>query len=76
MADADAGEIELYSGRRKSLSGAPGSGFVQELYLSPIVANLLDSVEFVAKVSADLVSAWGRSYKQEYSIIYSEFIID
>ncbi len=35
---------------------AGANGDVQEMYLAPIVANLMDSVEFVAKVSPDLVN--------------------
>ena len=54
FANCDTGQVELHSGRRKSLAGSYCD--VQELYLAPIVANLLDSVEFVAKVSMDLVS--------------------
>ena len=61
FADCDTGHVELHSGRRRSLAGCNSD--VQELYLAPIVANLLDSVEFVAKVSMDLVSftVWALS---------------
>jgi hypothetical protein len=54
LANAETGEVELLSGRRQSLARVNGD--VQELYLAPIVANLMDSVEFVAKVSPDLVN--------------------
>ena len=69
FADCDTGHVELHSGRRRSLAGSYSD--VQELYLAPIVANLLDSVEFVAKVSMDLVSftAWALSLIRGCSFI-------